>query len=195
MEGDGWLIETVASNSMAEACWDFTHWMLFVSFFRRRLWIDNQVDMPNCMGTWSWYPMQNQSRIACWDWLFGLMCCNWCAILLMRHWFSRDWVAIYIYIRHSPRNLPAYLLRVVTFLTLCIPKQGLQSLQTLEVLGQSHHEDSIVAELPMKQSLDDIVEVSTPLSVQDVQIVLKIRFKGVYGTFFSIDVLWCIGVH
>ena len=78
---------------MAEACWDFTHWMLFVSFFRRRLWIDNQVDMPNCMGTWSWYPMQNQSRIA---WLFGLMCCNWCAILLMRHWFSRAWVAIYI---------------------------------------------------------------------------------------------------
>lgn len=46
-----------------------------------------------------------------------------------------------------------------------------------------------MAELPMKQSLDDIVEVSTPLSVQDVQIVLKIRFKGVYGTFFSIDVL------
>ena len=171
---------------MAEACWDFTHWMLFVSFFRRRLWIDNQVDMPNCMGTWSWYPMQNQSRIA---WLFGLMCCNWCAILLMRHWFSRAWVAIYIiyniyniiYIYwHSPINLPAYLLRVVTCLTLGIPKrQGLQSLQSLEVLGQSHHEDSIVAELPMKQSLDDIVlEVSTPLSVQDVQIVLKIRFRS-----------------
>ena len=109
MEGDGWLIETVASNSMAEACWDFTHWMLFVSFFWRRLWIDNQVDMPNCMGTWSWYPMQNQSRIACWDWLFGLMCCNWCAILLMRHWFSRDWVAIYIYMTLPKKSacLPA----------------------------------------------------------------------------------------